>query len=309
MPSPLKYAAKRLASNIAFPKHASPAPTDAPAPEPDSSRPRPKTAEGKAHSSMNALRHGLTARTVLLPGEDKDAYDAFSKEIADSLTGPLYGGLSLGSQTPLEREFAQTVADSQGRIRRIRAIEDGLFAQGRIDAEHAETTRMFYSGDTFPGEVTKPDLDPTLTAARTFRDRSKAFINLGIYEQRLYRTLKEALRQLRELQAERRALRKTEMDDAIRILKTNQMKGLPSVSAEHQFVYSIGRNRPPRPPRRREIRRTSRVQPHGIQPATPSCRKNLTSGQIRAFLLRVFALRFGHIGVATPSRSPCEVET
>ena len=36
----------------------------------------PKTPEGKAASSKNALKHGLTATEVLLPNEDRDAYDA-----------------------------------------------------------------------------------------------------------------------------------------------------------------------------------------------------------------------------------------
>ena len=36
----------------------------------------PKTPEGKAASSKNALKHGLTAVEVLLPNEDRDAYDA-----------------------------------------------------------------------------------------------------------------------------------------------------------------------------------------------------------------------------------------
>jgi hypothetical protein len=36
----------------------------------------PKTPEGKAASSKNALKHGLTATEILLPHEDRDAYDA-----------------------------------------------------------------------------------------------------------------------------------------------------------------------------------------------------------------------------------------
>jgi ferric-dicitrate binding protein FerR (iron transport regulator) len=52
-----------------------------------------------------------------------------------------------------------------------------------------------------------------MTAARAFRDHSKAFVNLSIYEQRLHRTIKEAFRQLRELKAEReRAERKAETE-------------------------------------------------------------------------------------------------
>ena len=82
-------------------------------------------AKVRARSSMNALRHGLTARVVVLPSEDMDAYQAFSKEIVDSLD----------PQTPVERQFAQTIADNQWRINRIRSIEDGMLGMGHF--EHA----------------------------------------------------------------------------------------------------------------------------------------------------------------------------
>jgi len=38
----------------------------------------PRTEEGKAASSMNSLKHGLTAATVILPGEDPAEYQAFA---------------------------------------------------------------------------------------------------------------------------------------------------------------------------------------------------------------------------------------
>jgi hypothetical protein len=141
----------------------------------------PTTPKGKVRSSLNALRHGLTARVVILPSEDMAAYNAFSKEIVDSLD----------ARTPLERQFAQTVADNQWRINRIRSIEDGMLADAHFDgasdfdAEHA-------------------DIHSTLTNSRAFRARSREFANLSMYELRLNRALLEALRQLKELQAERR---------------------------------------------------------------------------------------------------------
>jgi hypothetical protein len=164
---------------------------------------------------MNALRHGLTARVVVLPSEDMDAYNAFSKEIVDCLD----------PHTPVERQFAQTVADNQWRINRIRSIEDGMLGMG-----HFEAAGNF--------DCPTAEIHSAMTAARAFRDGSKAFVNLSIYEQRLHRSMKEALRQLKELQAERRERRKTEMDDAIRLRKASEMKGLPYDPAADNFVYA-----------------------------------------------------------------------
>jgi hypothetical protein len=187
---------------------------------------------------MNALRHGLTARVVVLPSEDMDAYNAFSKELVDCLD----------PQTPVERQFAQTVADNQWRINRIRSIEDGMLGMG-----HFEAAGNF--------DCPTPEIHSAMTAARAFRDGSKAFVNLSIYEQRLHRSMKEALRQLKELQAERRERRKTEMDDAIRLRKTQQMKGLPYApevpASDAEFVYASAEIE-------REERRRDRLHDAGI---------------------------------------------
>src|SRR5260221_4724813 len=183
MPSPLQYAANRLNAVKST---------------------GPASPKGKVRSSLNALRPGLTAQVVVLPSEDMTAYEAFSKEIVDSLD----------AKTPVERQFAQTVADNQWRINRIRSIEDGMLAEahferaGDFDAEH-------------------PDIHSVLTASRAFQAHSQDFVNLSIYEQRLHRSMREALLQLEELQAKRRERYKTQMVDGIRLQKTAELKDLP----------------------------------------------------------------------------------
>ncbi|HEX4135236.1 MAG TPA: hypothetical protein VHY84_11545 [Bryobacteraceae bacterium] len=179
---------------------------------------------------MNALRHGLTARVVVLPTEDMAAYQAFSQEIVDSLD----------TQTPVERQFAQTIADNQWRINRIRSIEDGMLGIGRYE-------------DTDELDIPDPDVRQAMTTARAFRDHSKAFVNLSIYEQRLHRTIKEAFRQLKELQTERREREraecestkrheKPEKDAAILLNKAHEMKNLPDEPAPNGFVYASAVN-------------------------------------------------------------------
>ena len=117
------------------------------------------------------------------------------------------------------------MADNQWRINRIRSIEDGMLADahfadaGDFDAEHA-------------------DIHSTLTASRAFQAHSKDFVNLSLYEQRLHRSMREALRLLEELQTKRRERYKTQMDDAIRLSKTEKMKGLPYDPAQDGFVYA-----------------------------------------------------------------------
>jgi hypothetical protein len=125
MPSPLQYTANRLNAEKSQ---------------------GPTSPQGRARSSMNALRHGLIARLVVLSSEDMAAYKAFSKEIVDSLN----------PQTPVERQFAQTVADNQWRINRIRSIEDGMLSSGHF--------RSVPDYDT-----ASPEFHSAMTAARAIR--------------------------------------------------------------------------------------------------------------------------------------------
>ena len=142
----------------------------------------PKTESGKHRSSQNAIRHGLTGRVVVLPEEDMEAFKAFSKEIVESLN----------AGSPMERQCAQTIADSQWRSNRARTFEDGMIALGH-----------FEEAGNFTAE--NPSIHAALTAAKVFRDRSKDFVNLALYEQRIGKAQREAFRQLYDLQDRRKA--------------------------------------------------------------------------------------------------------
>src|ERR1700722_12452744 len=161
-----------------------------------------RTPEGKERSSHNALRHGLTGRIVVLPSEDLSVYQAFCKELM----------ADLAPETPVERQYAQTFCDTQWRLNRARSIEDGILSLG-----HSENAGNIEAGH--------PEIHAALTAARVFREDSKAFVNLSLYEQRLRRTLKESLRQLQELQANRIAERQLELDAAAAQRNLQEFKG------------------------------------------------------------------------------------
>ena len=179
----------------------------------------PRTPEGRAISSHNATRHGLTGRVVVLPSEDLNIYNAFCKELM----------ADLAPETPLERQYAQTFCDTQWRLNRARSYEDGILALGHF--EHSDSLA-----------VDDPRILAALTAAKAFRENSKAFVNLSLYEQRLQRTQKEALRQLQELQTKRTAARQTDLGEAAAIHNLHKMQAQASEVASdrqpNQFVYS-----------------------------------------------------------------------
>ncbi len=183
--------------------------------KPASPKGGPRTEAGKKRSANNAIKHGLSGRTVVMPGEDMAIYLSQSKEIVDSLH----------PETAIEYELAQTIADGTWRMKRLRTVEEGMFAwgnfeeAGNFDAENAIIHAAF-------------------TAAKAFRTNSQDFVNLSIYESRIQRGIEKAMKQLKELQAERKARREAEMTDAIRMRNYYKMLNLPFDPAADEFVYS-----------------------------------------------------------------------
>src|SRR5712691_4443326 len=80
----------------------------------------PRTVAGKRRASLNALRHGLTGQTVVLPSDDLAAYTESCRQIQSELKP---AGL-------LQTKVVQTIADTYWRLDRIRAMENNLFSLG-----------------------------------------------------------------------------------------------------------------------------------------------------------------------------------
>ena len=88
----------------------------------------PKTEAGKRTSRCNAVRHGLTAETVIGALEDAEDYKAFEAAIT----------ADYDAQSAVERELVLRLASLLWRLRRATAIETGLFG---IQAEHLSDFR------------------------------------------------------------------------------------------------------------------------------------------------------------------------
>jgi hypothetical protein len=77
----------------------------------------PRTEEGKQQSRCNAVRHGLTAETVIGALEDAEDYQAFEQTII----------ADYDAQSAVERALVLRLASLLWRLRRATIMETGLF--------------------------------------------------------------------------------------------------------------------------------------------------------------------------------------
>jgi hypothetical protein len=181
----------------------------------------PKTPEGKAAVRLNALKHGLLSREVLLPGEDEEAL----RELGERLRAELQ---PVGE---LENLLVDRIIAAYWRLRRLGRVEAGIFAWELYEelAERAESkAREYESGsadelmDLIHTKITDEEKHAqalekvrqmrseqqaeSITLGRTFaRDAEKAnaFSKLLRYETAIERQLYRALHELERRQAAR----------------------------------------------------------------------------------------------------------
>src|SRR4051812_49183383 len=77
----------------------------------------PRTDEGKSASRFNALKHGLDAQSVIIPGEDPAAYDALAAEYRDEFQ----------PSTPSETFHVDTMIRADWQKRRLQPLETELY--------------------------------------------------------------------------------------------------------------------------------------------------------------------------------------
>ena len=151
----------------------------------------PTSDAGKAKSSLNAVKSGLTGRTVLMPTEDAAHYEAHIHQ----LTG-FYAPVG-----PQEQALVQSIADAEWRLGRIPSIEYGIFALGQMEF-----------GPVFADQPEA--LRASLIEAKTFLACQRQLNNLSIQAQRIRRNRETDLAAFKELKANRTELREKQLDEA-----------------------------------------------------------------------------------------------
>ena len=154
----------------------------------------PITPEGKAKSSLNAVKTGLTGRTVLLPSDDVEAYQ-------NHVAGFFKQFQPVGDQ---EHTLVQSLADTEWRLLRIPALEQGIYALGRLEL----ATEFSSEPD--------PSVRAALIEAKVFRTNRRDLSNLSLQEGRLRRQREQDRAELKQLQSDRQRTRKQQLDRVAR---------------------------------------------------------------------------------------------
>ena len=178
----------------------------------------PTSEAGKAKSSLNAVKSGLTGRTVLLPGDDAIFYEAHVSHFVESYAPS-------GDD---ERNLVQSVADTEWRLLRIPSLEMGIYAVGRLE----------FAG-SFPNE--DESVRKHLIEAQVFLAYQRQLNNLSIQETRLRRQREKDTAALRELQAKRKQQAKARLDAAARqyIRHAQQQPQQEFTPAAFGFEFSL----------------------------------------------------------------------
>jgi hypothetical protein len=180
----------------------------------------PRTDEGKAVSKLNAVKTGLTGRTVLLPEDDVERYEAHlaSWQAEFKPVGPR------------ENALVQSIADAHWRLDRITRLEFALYAQGRV-----QFAEQFAAHDVA--------LQPQLIEMQTFLAYERPLRNLTLQETRIRRQRERDEAEFFRLQEQRRFEeneRRKRLNEATRayhrmFLYTEELFD----PAEHGFDFSI----------------------------------------------------------------------
>ena len=178
----------------------------------------PTSPEGKAKSSLNAVKTGLTGRTVLLPGDDAAAYEA---HVASFFARHQPTGDE-------EQNLVQSLADTEWRLLRIPALEYGIYAVGRLE----------FAAD-FPSE--DPAVRTHLIEAKIFLAYQRQLNNLSIQESRLRRQREKDAAALHELQQKRKQKEKKRLTEAARqyIQAVHEERHQEWEPDEHGFEFSM----------------------------------------------------------------------
>ena len=176
----------------------------------------PTTETGKAISSHNAIKTGLTGRTVLLPTDDREAFD---HHVARFLA-------EWKPATDAEKALVHSLANTEWRLLRIPTLESGIYAIGRRKLAEA-----------FSDEP-DPQVRAVMIEAQIFLTHGKDLSNLALQESRLRRRYQTDLADLKEMQRQRAEYAAAQMPQAVQYAEWAERREVDFHPAPFGFEFS-----------------------------------------------------------------------
>ena len=153
----------------------------------------PRTESGKLKSSLNAVKTGLTGRTILLPTDDVAIYQQHVDRIINKYA----------PTNDDEKALVQSIADTEWRLLRIAPLEAGFYALGRKKLADQIT------------DESDPAAHEALLQTEIFNLYRKELTNLALQERRLRNHRKDDIAELEKLRCDAKARSQKRFEQAV----------------------------------------------------------------------------------------------
>jgi hypothetical protein len=177
----------------------------------------PVTDQGKAASSHNAVKTGLTGQTVLLKTDDVDLYHAHIQRFTDKFK----------PANEDEATLVQDLADTEWRLARIPSLEAGVLALGRI-----ELAPLF-------ADQADAETGAQLLEAKVFLTYRRDLSNLSLQQARLRKHRESVKTELKEMQRIRESKASSEAFEAAEYYEVALKNNLPFNPTDFGFVFTL----------------------------------------------------------------------
>ena len=191
----------------------------------------PVTPEGRARSSRNSLRHGLSSAVVVLPHEDRAQFESLRDSYMESFQP---------ADQP-QHDLIETMAAARWRLNRLVEIEAKLFEK-----------EMVLRDDDIEKELSNmTEVEKLAWVFDHMANHSKSLAMQIRYEARINRTYEQAFKQLQVLQKNRPSAPETDHPNELQNepsrapIPARQPQNEPSAKPQNDDVTPI---LPPKPP-------------------------------------------------------------
>jgi hypothetical protein len=170
--------------------------------------------------ALGNFKHGLTGRIFFFSEADRSAYDNLFQGLKESLA----------PEGTLEEELLKDLVDDRWRMTRATCLESSIFAEG---------AEKFTASSDATGD---PEIDLALSEGRVWQSEAKNLNLLSLYTSRFHRRFEKNMKELRRLQAERKAALEQAIEEAALLSHMAKTKGetynMAEAFARRNFEFS-----------------------------------------------------------------------